>query len=185
MSSKVLKNIESYARLLDGSGNILSSTAGALNTTFSGDVTSSTHDNFLCNATMQIADVDLAFGQALAAASLPVVLASDQTALPTQVTGTHANASNAQTTAAPNEDSTAVDLQYVSKLSAFGNVSQACTVKLFQSQDGTNYYETGMSYTAVGSEDFYMSLPDAGARYYKLQYSASGTTVTATIAGKN
>ena len=101
------------------------------------------------------------------------------------VAGAHANASNAVTTAGANENSTAIDCQYVSTVVAFGSVSQACSVKLFQSQDNSNFYDTGASYTASGAGDFNISLPDAGARYYRLQYSASGTTVTATIAGKN
>ena len=72
-----------YARLLDGSGTALTSTGGALDvsSTLSGDVTSATHDNFNCNANLQISDTDLAFGQAAMVASLPVVIASDQSTL--------------------------------------------------------------------------------------------------------
>ena len=63
--------------------------------------------------------------------------------------------------------------------SCFGDVSQACTIKLRQSQNGTIWYDTGISYTTTGASNWYMSLNDAGAKWYQLQYSASGT-----IAGK-
>lgn len=100
--------------------------------------------------------------------------------------GSHANTSNAQTTIGTDEKSTnSIDCQYVSKIVAFGSVDQACTVTLQQSQDNSNFYSTGLTYVASTAEDFYISLSGAGARYYQLSYSASGTTVTATIAGKN
>lgn len=260
--SLVHHNVSKYMRLQDGSGNAISSSAGALSVDLgASDVTSATHNNFNVNANLQISDIDLAFGQALMTSSLPVAISSDQSALnvsselptaavlsdnagnptapavgahgmvwdgaawdrmpgsdagvtikqsshdslqcnaniqvgdadvnasnavPVQgpAVGSHANASSAQVTAAPDEDSTnSIDCQYVSKLVAFGSVDGACTIKLLQSQDDSNYYETGISYTASGAEDFHMSL-DGAARYHKLQYSASGTTVTATIAGK-
>lgn len=206
----VLKNEQAYVRLLDSSGNGLTSSGGVLNVgaSFSGDVTSAAHDSFNVNANLQISNTDLAFGQGLMTASLPVCLASDQSALAVSATdldiraltnsdvvtsevsvvpvaGTHANASNAQLTAGANEDSTAVDAQYVSKLVAFGVVDQACTISLFCSQDNSNYYDTGVDAVLSGAGDFYISLPDAGARYYKLRYSAAGTTVTASICGKS
>ena len=206
----VLKNEHSYVRLLDGSGNALTSSSGALSVgaSFSGDVTSSAHDSFNVNANMQISNADLSFGQGLMAASLPVCIASNQSAVAVSATdldirnltnvdvvsaevtvmpvvGTHANASNAQTTVGTNEDSTSVDCRYASKLSAFGVVDQACTISLFCSQDNSNWYDTGVDAVLSGAGDFYISLSDAGARYYKLRYSAASTTVTATIAAKN
>ena len=79
----ILKNEHSYLRLLDGSGNAITSSGGMLDVgaTFAGDVTSATHNNFNCNANLQISDVDLAFGQGLMTASLPVCIASDQSSL--------------------------------------------------------------------------------------------------------
>ena len=73
-----------YARLMDGAGNSITSTAGAIDVAIAGtgmDVTQSAHDSLNCNANMQINDADLAFGQSTMAASLPVAIASDQGSL--------------------------------------------------------------------------------------------------------
>lgn len=210
MSSLVHHNESKYIRLLDGSGSVISSTSGALNVNIgTSDVVSSVHDNFNVNANLQVSDSDLALGQAVMAVSLPVVISSDQSSITVDATaldvraltntdvvtsevsvvpvvGSHANASNFQVTSGPDNVSTnSIDCQYVSKIVAFGSVDQACVIKLMASQDDLNYYETGISYITSGAEDWYLSLSDGAARYYRLSYSASGTTVyAATIAGK-
>ena len=182
MTERTIHNKESYVRLLDSGGTDLTSTVpGSL------DVGSSLHDNFNTNANLQISDVDLAFGQVTMSSSLPVTIASDQSAVEVAppVVGSQANASNAQVTAGPDEASTnSIDVQYNKVVSAFGNVSQACTITLQQSQDDVTFYNTGYSYTALASGDFFISATDFGARYAQLVYSDSGTTVTATIVGK-
>jgi hypothetical protein len=75
-----LNKTSSYCRVLDGLGNAVTSTGGALDVAIPGSlvVTQSTHDNLNVNANLQVADADLAYGQAAKAASLPVTLASDQ-----------------------------------------------------------------------------------------------------------
>lgn len=99
------------------------------------------------------------------------------------VAGVEANASDAVTTSGSDENSTSVDCQYGSNVSVTGHVSQACVIKVFQSQNNSTWYDSGVSFTAAGDQDFYMFL-QSGLRYVRLQYSASGTTVTATIASK-
>ena len=98
--------------------------------------------------------------------------------------GTHGNASNNITTAGSDENSNSVDCQFVRSIVAMGSVDQICTITVLASQNNTNFYKTGTTYTSAGSEDFHIYIPNASARYYMLQYSASGTTVTATICGK-
>jgi len=79
--SQSLINTSSYVRLLDASGNSINSSSNALDINVTTDVKSAVYDNFNCNANMQIADTDLTFGQAVMNASLPVVIASDQSAI--------------------------------------------------------------------------------------------------------
>jgi hypothetical protein len=99
--------------------------------------------------------------------------------------GTHGNLSSAITTAGVDEKSTSVDCQYVSKLSIFGHLSQACDVAVEYSQNSSVWYtSTISSWSALGDEDFEISISPAPAIYYRLSYSASGTVITATLAGK-
>jgi hypothetical protein len=99
-------------------------------------------------------------------------------------TGTQANASNGITTVGIDENSTTVDCQYVRSIVAMGSVDQICTITVFASQDNAKFYDTGTSFTSSGAEDFHISLVNASSRYYRLQYSATSTLVTATICGK-
>lgn len=145
-------------------------------------VGSATHDNFNVNANLQIANTDLAFGQAAKAASIPVTIASDQGSF-VQPVGVEANAWNAAVVSADGF-STSIDCQYVSILSIFGNTNAATTILLEQGQDNVAWYDTGLEFSVGGTGgDFYMTLNDAGARYYRLQ-STGAATITATIAGK-
>jgi hypothetical protein len=164
--AKVLRDMASYTRLLDGNGNKINSTSNAINCAISADVTSSTAINFLSQV------------------SNSGTFATQIDSIP--VTGTQGNASTSQVTGSSDEVCTNnIDCQYVSKISAFGSIDQACTVTLKQSQDDITYYSTGVSYVGSEAEDFHLSLDNAGARYYQLVYSVNGTTVTATICGKN
>jgi len=99
--------------------------------------------------------------------------------------GVHANASDDVLTSGSDEKSNSVDCQWVSKITCFGNVDGACTITLEQSQNDTDWYSEGTTHETFGAEDFSISRTDAGTRYYRLSYSASGVTVTSTIAGKN
>ena len=247
--SIVSKNEQMYVMLKDGSGNVLSSTGGALDVgaTFSGDVTSATADNFLVNANIQVGDADVAYGQGLMNASLPVCIASDQSTLnvdgsgvtqpvsavslplPTgaateasissidgkitacntgavvvssqpaltnsdvvsaevtlvPVVGSQANLWNAATPGLAT-GSTAVDCQYVSKLSIFGsNTTDTNTLDVQYSQDNSNFYNSGVQIT-LGPGDFNVDIPSCGARYVRLYNGGAGFsgTITATVAGK-
>lgn len=253
--SKTLYHSSAYSRMLDGSGNSISSTGGALDVSFGTDVTSATHDNFNVNANLQINNADLAFGETIMSSSLPVVLSSDHStinvsdsiaqvdlstiagavsgsemqvdlvgslpagsnnigdvdiasALPAgdnnignvdivtlPVVGSHNNCAPPSTlTGSDSWDySTAVDCQYQTKISAFGSVNPdtTITIKFQQSQDNTNFYDTGVTWFSVETtaHDFYLSLDNAGARYYRLGYKEADASPTltngvGTIAGK-
>lgn len=97
--------------------------------------------------------------------------------------GAHANAWNAAAVAI-NGNSTAVDCQYVSVISAFGNANAATTIKVFASQDNANFYDTGLQQVLAGAADFSINTNTIGARYVRL-LSTAAATVTATIAGKD
>jgi hypothetical protein len=228
--AKTLHNEERYVRLLAGDGTALTETGGALDiagtVSLSGDVTSATHDNLNCNANLQISDTDLAFGQGLMDASIPVVIASNQTSvnvsdasaqtslatiagaisgsevqadivasLPagdnnignvdivtTPVVGTHGNANPSPTLTGSNtwDNSSSIDCQYHSKLSAFGSVNPdtQVTVKLQQSQNNSDFYDTGVAWVSMGvsAQDFQLSIDNAGARYYRLAYQETDAT---------
>lgn len=103
--------------------------------------------------------------------------------LKSNVVGVEGNASDGQLTLVANEPSASVDCRYVSKISTFGSVDQACTISVEISQDNTKWYLEGSSHVATGVDMFNMNFV-CGARYVRLNYSASGTTCTATIAGK-
>lgn len=121
-------------------------------------------------------------GQKTMANSLPIVIASDQTALPINTVGTHANAWNAAVTGT-NGNSTAIDCQYTPYLSVFGNSNGSTTISVQASQNNSNFYTVDSISIAAGGGDFggnYL----IGARYVRLQSSTS-RTVTATIAGKD
>jgi hypothetical protein len=97
------------------------------------------------------------------------------------VVGAHANAWNAAAVLAAGT-STSIDCQYEDSVSAFGNTSAATDIEVEVSQDNTNFYKTGIKATGANG-DFYLSIPDLGARYVRLSSSAAAT-ITATIAGK-
>jgi len=196
-TNKLLRNEESYVRLLDGSGLALTSTGGSLNATFGGDVTSALHDSFNVNATLQVKDADLNFGQAVSGSSLPVVVASDQIIpisattlpLPTNAAeehapvGSHGNlASAAALTAAVATSS--VDCQHVKALDVFGNSSDGNTFTVQYSMDDTNWYSSIHSANPGAGQDFHIHLPNVGARYVRIMPTGNDTTATITLCGK-
>lgn len=73
-------------------------------------------------------------------------------------------------------------------LSAFGNVSGACTITLMISADGTNWYSSGLTATTAGSGNFTINgtvgAVIVGAQYATMQSSAN-VTATATIQAKD
>jgi len=93
------------------------------------------------------------------------------------------NLSSGVTTSGIDEKSSSVDTQHCPHISIFGEVDQACVISVEQSADNTNWYNNGHSYTAVGAEDFFIEFT-GGARYYRVSYDVSGTTVTACLSAK-
>jgi len=123
-------------------------------------------------------------GQKTAAASIPVVLASDQPVLSVtttpQVVGAHGNAWNAAAVGAGGL-SAVVDAQYTPFVSIFGSVTGgATTITVQLSQDNVNFYDAE---TTVANGDFSVQ-NSYGARYVRLR-SSNARTITATIAGKD
>lgn len=121
-------------------------------------------------------------GQKTAANSLPIILASDQGALPVNVVGAHANAWSAAAVGAGG-NSASIDCQYTPHISAFGTSNGNTTISLQVSQDDTNFYTAATATVGGGGGDFALNLT-IGARYIRLQ-SSQARTITATIAGKD
>jgi len=114
---------------------------------------------------------DFVKGQALMAASFPVVISSDQSA----VEGTKPDATNTIDTLAPTSGSTAVttavDLNGSNgNFTAFGNTSNLTDpLELEFSADNVTYYRSGDFFVNVlGSGDYAVQLQDIGARYVRL-----------------
>lgn len=129
-------------------------------------------------------------GQKAMASSVPVVIASDQSAIPVSgaftstpnVVGTHANAWSAAVVGA-NGTSTAIDCQYEPFIAAFGNVSANTTITMQVSQDNANFYDSASTKITGAPADFFL-FETVGARYIRLKTSGAAT-ITATIAGKD
>lgn len=167
------------ARCQDGTGNALVVAGGELAVA---DATSAGHLASIEADTTSIDAKTPALGIAVAASSLPVVLASDTTALPTQVAGAHANAWSAAAVLAAG-DSAVVDLQHTAHLSIFGNADSATTITCHWSQDNVNFYEdAGTQAVLGGPSDFAIHLT-AGAPYLRLR-SSGAAAITVTVAGK-
>lgn len=118
------------------------------------------------------------------AASVPVVIASDQIAVPVtpQVVGVHGNAWLAAAVGA-GAVSPSIDCQYTPFVSIFGNGSAASTITMQVSQDNVNFYNAVTTAVPLLGGDFYLAAT-VGARYVRLMSSAA-ITITATIAGKD
>lgn len=100
----------------------------------------------------------------------------------TPAIGTEGNAWSAALTGVAG-NSASIDLQYVSAVDIFGNVSAATDISVYLSQDNTNFYDSGIVIEISSAENFaVMDLP-IGTRYIRLQ-SSNDVTATATIAAK-
>lgn len=97
------------------------------------------------------------------------------------IVGTHGNAWNAAAVAA-NGVSAAIDCQFVSNITVFGNVNGATQITVQFSQDNVNFYD-GVTVTVAASSDISIS-GTFGSRYIRLK-SSQARTITATIAGKD
>lgn len=135
----------------------------------------------------------LVVGGGVEASALRVTLASDSTGVLTvdnagafsvdvgkvPTIGSQGNLSNAVLTAIPDEKSSVVNTIYTPNISVFGDCSDNCTITLQTSIDNVNFYNTTYSYTSAGG-DFYFNAVSSG-QYHRLNYSASGLTVTASL----
>lgn len=122
-----------------------------------------------------------ALGQALMAASLPVVIASDQTPIAVLSTPTLPSASELLWSAATpgaGGKSVSLEMKDVKVLDIFGDVDGACTLTLEVSDDDVTYYTSQWSYTAAGAEDFHLSFT-TGAAFVRLDMDSAGVKVTA------
>jgi len=125
------------------------------------EVVQDTHDDLLCNATMQIADADLAFGEAAMAASLPVVIANNQTAVPvsdgagslTVDQATHGNLNANANIQVSDVDVGAANPVPVMSMGPFtavlGNVSDLAASTMYQLIDLSD--DTNFPHTATGA----------------------------------
>ena len=125
-------------------------------------------------------------GQKTMANSVPVVLPSDQAAIPVtstpNVVGAEGNAWAAAVVGA-NGTSASVDCQYSPFVTAFGNVSANTTITMQFSQDNANFYDGPTTKVTGAPANFWIS-ETVGARYVRLKSSAAAT-ITATIAAKD
>ena len=96
--------------------------------------------------------------------------------------GEEGNAWNNESTGA-NGDSNAIDTQFTSVVDIAGEVSGATNITLYTSQDGTNFYDSGIVIEITEAEDFAVNDLPVGFRYLRLQ-SSNDITATATIAAK-
>ena len=120
---------------------------------------------------LEVVVSDFVKGQALMAASFPVVISSDQSA----VEGTKPDATNTIDTLSPTSGSTAVttavDLDGSNgNFTAFGNTSNlGDALELELSADNVTYYRSGDFFVNVlGSGDYAVQLQNIGARYVRL-----------------
>lgn len=202
-----LQNKANYSRLLAGDGTEITDTSGKLDVNIaSGEVTQATHDDFNCNANLQVNNTDVGTGNKVPIegevtnsshdnfntnANLQINNVDVGTGNKVPVSGTFNPATvgtqgNTFSSDSPTIDgtSTAVDCQYAKRLSVFGQESSASpTITVQVSQDSTNWYDTYHSLSTTGGTDFYAEF-EVGARYVRLKVSESCTSITATIAGK-
>jgi len=126
-------------------------------------------------------------GQKTMANSLPVVIASDQAAIPVTVSGTTpvGTQGNAWAAAAvlANGTSASIDCQFVPFITAFGSVSANTTITLQVSQDNATFYDALSTKITSAPADFVI-FATSGARYTRLKSSAAAT-ITASITGKD
>lgn len=126
-------------------------------------------------------------GQKIMAESVPVVLASDQTAIavtttPVAPVGAEGNAWLAAVVAAGGF-SASIDLQFTPFVTVFGNADGQTIITAQFSQDDIAFYSGPTTVVPGGGSDFHMLLT-LGSRYLRLR-SSQARTITATIAAKD
>jgi hypothetical protein len=170
------------ARCQDGSGNALVVSAGELAVA---DATNAGHLATIAGDTTSLDAKVPALGSAAAAAALPVILATDQPAIPTQVYGSQANAWSAASVSST-DTSTALDCRYAARVTYLGTVDAAITFYPEYSMDNSNWYADSINAIVhSGAGSMISHLQPVAARYVRLAaQSGSGVTVTATLCAK-
>lgn len=138
------------SRCLDGAGNSLVVAAGQL--AVEDAAAAALLGTINASATAISTQLPAALGQAAAAASMSVVLASNQVALPVQEVGVEANLWNADVLVGA-ADSTAVDLRYCKAVTIMGQSSNSVTITLKYSQDNATWYSDGAQQSSLTSKD--------------------------------
>ena len=134
-------------------------------------------------------------GSAVSASSLPVVIASDQSAVPVSLSAGSATATtifNAQSVASSaTASSTSVDLNTVAEpISIFGNFGDTnAQIMVQMSADNSTWYSSGIiEYVDMGTGDFGFTLQGGvGARYVRIQVTntdIASRTITAILSYK-
>lgn len=133
-------------------------------------------------------------GSALSSASTPVVIASDQSAVPVSLSSSSASATtvfNAQSvTSGSTANSTSVDLNTVRDgISVFGNFGDTTAQILvgMSADNSTWYISDSFHYVDGVTGDFGFTLPSFGARYIRLTVvnnDVASQTITAIISTK-
>ena len=126
---------------------------------------------------------DFVKSQATMANSFPVVIASDQSAIPVTSTssshsGTQANLMNA-VSASNGTNSNVITTTSSSKINIFGNTSGSGGVEVQQSADNVNFYNVGFSVFPDGNGNFSASF-NQPANYWRIQATETAT-ITATL----
>ena len=111
-----------------------------------------------------------------------IKLIADTVSVINRTAGEEGNAWNNEATGASG-NSSAIDTQYVSVVDIAGTVDGATDLTLYKSQDGTNFYDSGIVIEITSAEDFAVNNLHVGFRYLRLQ-SSNNVTATATIAAK-
>lgn len=195
--SNFINSQHNYIRLLDGSGNAITSTGGVLNV---GDSTAQTSLSVL---EVNTGNIDTSTSSILVDTGNILLdttsIAGSSTSIDGKITtcdtgnvgvvssptfGSHANAWNADSVTASSQ-SNSIDCQYCSNISIFGTTTGMDQIHVLYSQDNSNFYKSVNNIYPVGG-DFSADLIGVGARYLKLEMSsgASPQTITTTIAGK-
>lgn len=123
---------------------------------------------------------DFVKGQDVMADSFPVVIASNQSAIP--VTSAAANTSNTNETLTPGSggtgNSTTQDMDGFTNLTIFGNSTNTSDqIQVQTSHNGTTWYLNQEHYVSqqFSSGDFAVNISNTGARYYRITQTDTQT----------
>lgn len=200
--AKILDPRAQYVRLLDGSGNALTSTSGELDVNVSITADSmlvygydgSSNQKIATDASgnLQIDVLSLNDGGnsvTVDASALDIRALTNSDVVTVENAGTFAvqvDQMPVTSTAVWSAASTGaggksgkLTITYHKQVTFYGNVSGATTLTMEVSDDNSTWYSSGVSYTASGSEDIYLNNTCA-ANYVRL---SSSNDVTATVIG--